>query len=65
MEGADKSGCLLFLLFFSTGMSIILGIAEGEVFVNDAEVQKSALQVILLSFTMSGSRAETTNRLIK
>ncbi|KAM3838106.1 DDB1- and CUL4-associated factor 1-like [Diretmus argenteus] len=27
-------------------MSIILGVAEGEVFVNDADVQKSALQVI-------------------
>ena len=26
-------------------MSIILGVAEGEVFVNDAEIQKSALQV--------------------
>lgn len=31
----------------TVGMSIILGIAEGEVFVNDAEVQKSALQVII------------------
>lgn len=29
----------------SAGMSIILGVAEGEVFVNDAEIQKSALQV--------------------
>uniref|UniRef100_A0A3Q1ATS5 DDB1- and CUL4-associated factor 1 n=1 Tax=Amphiprion ocellaris TaxID=80972 RepID=A0A3Q1ATS5_AMPOC len=28
------------------GMSIILGVAEGEVFTNDAEIQKSALQVI-------------------
>lgn len=28
------------------GMSIILGVAEGEVFVNDAEIQKSALQVV-------------------
>lgn len=26
-------------------MSIILGVAEGEVFANDAEIQKSALQV--------------------
>lgn len=26
-------------------MSIILGVAEGEVFPNDAEIQKSALQV--------------------
>lgn len=26
-------------------MSIVLGVAEGEVFVNDAEIQKSALQV--------------------
>ncbi|KAK6318699.1 hypothetical protein J4Q44_G00099100 [Coregonus suidteri] len=30
----------------TVGMSIILGVAEGEVFVNDAEIQKSALQVI-------------------
>lgn len=28
-------------------MSIILGVAEGEVFVNDAEIQKSALQVVI------------------
>lgn len=26
-------------------MSIVLGVVEGEVFVNDAEIQKSALQV--------------------
>nr|XP_014341962.1 PREDICTED: protein VPRBP isoform X2 [Latimeria chalumnae] len=31
----------------TVGMSIILGVAEGEVFVNDAEIQKSALQVII------------------
>uniref|UniRef100_A0A673X2A6 DDB1- and CUL4-associated factor 1 n=1 Tax=Salmo trutta TaxID=8032 RepID=A0A673X2A6_SALTR len=30
----------------TVGMSIILGVAEGEVFVNDAEIQKSALQVV-------------------
>uniref|UniRef100_UPI0037E818D7 DDB1- and CUL4-associated factor 1-like n=1 Tax=Semicossyphus pulcher TaxID=241346 RepID=UPI0037E818D7 len=30
----------------TVGMSIILGVAEGKVFVNDAEIQKSALQVI-------------------
>uniref|UniRef100_A0A671X6U8 DDB1- and CUL4-associated factor 1 n=1 Tax=Sparus aurata TaxID=8175 RepID=A0A671X6U8_SPAAU len=30
----------------TVGMSVILGVAEGEVFVNDAEIQKSALQVI-------------------
>lgn len=29
----------------AAGMSIILGVAEGEVFVHDAEIQKSALQV--------------------
>uniref|UniRef100_H3DKK3 DDB1- and CUL4-associated factor 1 n=1 Tax=Tetraodon nigroviridis TaxID=99883 RepID=H3DKK3_TETNG len=29
------------------GMSIVLAVAEGEVFVNDAEIQKSALQVII------------------
>ncbi|XP_030581654.1 DDB1- and CUL4-associated factor 1-like isoform X3 [Archocentrus centrarchus] len=31
----------------TVGMSIILGVAEGEVFANDAEIQKSALQVII------------------
>ncbi|XP_056129384.1 DDB1- and CUL4-associated factor 1-like [Lampris incognitus] len=31
----------------TVGMSIILGVAEGEVFVSDAEIQKSALQVII------------------
>ncbi|XP_008407390.1 protein VPRBP-like isoform X4 [Poecilia reticulata] len=31
----------------TVGMSIILGVAEGEVFPNDAEIQKSALQVII------------------
>lgn len=30
-----------------TGMSIVLVVAEGEVFVNDAEIQKSALQVVI------------------
>uniref|UniRef100_A0A3Q3KP91 DDB1- and CUL4-associated factor 1 n=1 Tax=Monopterus albus TaxID=43700 RepID=A0A3Q3KP91_MONAL len=31
----------------TVGMSIVLAVAEGEVFVNDAEIQKSALQVII------------------
>uniref|UniRef100_A0A3Q3JWF1 DDB1- and CUL4-associated factor 1 n=1 Tax=Monopterus albus TaxID=43700 RepID=A0A3Q3JWF1_MONAL len=31
----------------TVGMSIILGVAEGEVFANDSEIQKSALQVII------------------
>ncbi|XP_028843043.1 DDB1- and CUL4-associated factor 1 isoform X2 [Denticeps clupeoides] len=31
----------------TVGMSIVLVVAEGEVFVNDAEIQKSALQVII------------------
>ncbi|XP_067360198.1 DDB1- and CUL4-associated factor 1-like isoform X2 [Channa argus] len=31
----------------TVGMSIILGVAEGEVFFHDAEIQKSALQVII------------------
>ncbi|KAJ7999324.1 hypothetical protein DPEC_G00193200 [Dallia pectoralis] len=31
----------------TVGMSIILGVAEGEVFANDAEIQKSALQVVI------------------
>uniref|UniRef100_A0A673A6J8 DDB1- and CUL4-associated factor 1 n=1 Tax=Sphaeramia orbicularis TaxID=375764 RepID=A0A673A6J8_9TELE len=29
------------------GMSIVLAVAEGEVFVNDADIQKSALQVVI------------------
>lgn len=40
--------CLFsFLSVFRLGMSIVLTVAEGEVFVNDAEIQKSALQVII------------------
>lgn len=31
----------------AVGMSIVLVVAEGEVFVNDAEIQKSALQVVI------------------
>ncbi|KAM9786000.1 DDB1- and CUL4-associated factor 1 [Neosynchiropus ocellatus] len=31
----------------SVGMSIVLAVAEGEIFVNDAEIQKSALQVVI------------------
>uniref|UniRef100_A0A8C7X1R9 DDB1- and CUL4-associated factor 1 n=1 Tax=Oryzias sinensis TaxID=183150 RepID=A0A8C7X1R9_9TELE len=31
----------------TVGMSIVLAVAEGEIFVNDAEIQKSALQVII------------------
>ena len=31
----------------TSGMSIVLMVAEGEVFVNDAEIQKSALQVVI------------------
>ncbi|XP_057681856.1 DDB1- and CUL4-associated factor 1-like [Corythoichthys intestinalis] len=31
----------------SAGMNIVLSVAEGEVFVNDAEIQKSALQVVI------------------
>ncbi|KAM6977034.1 DDB1- and CUL4-associated factor 1 isoform 2-T2 [Aplochiton taeniatus] len=31
----------------TVGISIVLMVAEGEVFVNDAEIQKSALQVII------------------
>ncbi|KAG7256383.1 hypothetical protein CRUP_021876 [Coryphaenoides rupestris] len=39
------------------GMSIILGVAEGEVFVNDAEIQKSALQTrALLQLLGSGQQ---------
>lgn len=33
--------------FVLSGMSIVLAVAEGEVFVNDAEIQKSALQVVI------------------
>ncbi|KAM8831186.1 DDB1- and CUL4-associated factor 1 isoform 1-T1 [Synchiropus picturatus] len=31
----------------NVGMSIVLAVAEGEIFVNDAEIQKSALQVVI------------------
>ncbi|XP_062387404.1 DDB1- and CUL4-associated factor 1 isoform X3 [Sardina pilchardus] len=31
----------------TVGMSIVLVVAEGEVFINDAEIQKSALQVVI------------------
>ncbi|XP_010874181.3 DDB1- and CUL4-associated factor 1 isoform X2 [Esox lucius] len=31
----------------TVGMSVVLVVAEGEVFVNDAEIQKSALQVVI------------------
>ena len=36
-----------FLDFAFSGISIVLAVAEGEVFVNDAEIQKSALQVVI------------------
>ncbi|MGH0163904.1 UNVERIFIED_CONTAM: hypothetical protein FKN15_056130 [Acipenser sinensis] len=39
----DESGSTV----STVGISIILGVAEGEVFVNDAEIQKSALQVVI------------------
>lgn len=41
------SSRFLCLFTFLLGMSIVLAVAEGEVFVNDAEIQKSALQVII------------------
>ncbi|XP_015243536.1 PREDICTED: protein VPRBP-like isoform X1 [Cyprinodon variegatus] len=43
VEVYDENGSLVPTI----GMSIILGVAEGEVFPNDAEIQKSALQVII------------------
>ncbi|KAG7493398.1 DDB1-and CUL4-associated factor 1-like isoform X1 [Solea senegalensis] len=42
VDVADEAGSPV----STVGMSIVLGVAEGEVFVNDAEIQKSALQVI-------------------
>lgn len=41
------SASFLICLLFLSGMSIVLAVAEGEVFVNDAEIQKSALQVAI------------------
>lgn len=35
------------MYFFPVGISIILGVAEGEFFIHDAEIQKSALQIII------------------
>lgn len=40
----------------AVGMSIVLGVAEGEVFAHDAEIQKSALQVST-SFRVQGNKA--------
>ena len=34
-------------IFPPIGISIILGVAEGEFFIHDAEIQKSALQIII------------------
>lgn len=51
--GLKEAPCVICLPAFSfgcvlcSGMSIVLAVAEGEVFVNDAEIQKSALQVII------------------
>ncbi|KAF7666708.1 hypothetical protein LDENG_00096490 [Lucifuga dentata] len=39
----DEGGAIV----STVGMSIVLAVAEGEVFVNDAEIQKSALQVVI------------------
>ncbi|XP_043934787.1 DDB1- and CUL4-associated factor 1 [Protopterus annectens] len=39
----DESGSVT----SNVGMSIVLEVAEGEIFVNDAEIQKSALQIII------------------
>ncbi|XP_061076227.1 DDB1- and CUL4-associated factor 1-like isoform X2 [Conger conger] len=46
------------------GMSIILGVAEGEVFVNDAEIQKSALQVVINCVCAPDKRVSSIGKFI-
>ncbi|XP_039626969.1 DDB1- and CUL4-associated factor 1-like [Polypterus senegalus] len=48
----------------TVGMSIILGVAEGEVFVNDAEIQKSALQVIINCVCAPDKRISSIGKLV-
>lgn len=46
------------------GMNIVLEVAEGEIFVNDAEIQKSALQVILNCVCAPDKRVSSIGKFI-
>lgn len=46
------------------GMSIVLEVAEGEIFVNDAEIQKSALQVIINCVCAPDKRVSSIGKFI-
>ncbi|XP_023669197.2 DDB1- and CUL4-associated factor 1-like isoform X1 [Paramormyrops kingsleyae] len=48
----------------TVGMSIILVVAEGEVFVNDAEIQKSALQVVINCVCAPDKRVSSIGKFI-
>lgn len=46
------------------GISIVLEVAEGEIFVNDAEIQKSALQVIINCVCAPDKRVSSIGKFI-
>ncbi|TTC88577.1 DDB1- and CUL4-associated factor 1 [Bagarius yarrelli] len=48
----------------TVGMSIVLVVAEGEVFVNDAEIQKSALQVVINCVCAPDKRISSIGKII-
>uniref|UniRef100_A0A4W4ERN5 DDB1- and CUL4-associated factor 1 n=1 Tax=Electrophorus electricus TaxID=8005 RepID=A0A4W4ERN5_ELEEL len=48
----------------TVGMSIVLVVAEGEVFVNDAEIQKSALQVVINCVCAPDKRVSSIGKFI-
>ncbi|KAG7472926.1 hypothetical protein MATL_G00114110 [Megalops atlanticus] len=48
----------------AVGMSIVLVVAEGEVFVNDAEIQKSALQVVINCVCAPDKRVSSIGKFI-
>ncbi|TRY64650.1 hypothetical protein DNTS_034846, partial [Danionella cerebrum] len=56
----DESGSSI----STVGMSIVLVVAEGEVFVNDAEIQKSALQVIINCVCAPDKRVSSIGKFI-
>ncbi|XP_065605798.1 DDB1- and CUL4-associated factor 1 isoform X3 [Cyrtonyx montezumae] len=48
----------------TVGISIILGVAEGEFFIHDAEIQKSALQIIINCVCGPDNRISTIGKFI-
>lgn len=57
-------GNFCLLLIICVGMSIVLVVAEGEVFVNDAEIQKSALQVVINCVCAPDKRVSSIGKFI-